>query len=309
MYEHIERNARVTWLLLAFFVLLILALGYAIGEVSDVGYAALPVAAVVAAVSATSSYLYGDRVVLAVSGAREVSHDEQPFLHNTVEGLAIAAGIPKPRVYLIADSAPNAFATGRNPQHASVAVTTGLLEKLDRLELEGVLAHEMAHIQHMDIRLSTLVVVLVGMVALVSDWFWRSMRWGGRRRSRDGGGAGALLALIAIVLAIFAPLAAQLIRFAVSRRRELLADAGGAMLTRYPAGLAGALAKLDADRDPLEVANKATAHLYIVNPLKEWGGSINALFNTHPPIEERIRRLREMAGPTGDFPPPREPSV
>jgi len=299
MYEHIERNARVTWLLLAFFVLLVLALGYAIGMVSEFGYAAVPLAAVFAAVSATTSYLYGDRVVLAVSSAREVTHDAQPLLHNTVEGLAIAAGVPKPRVYLIADSAPNAFATGRNPQHASIAVTTGLLEKLDRLELEGVIAHEMAHIQHMDIRLSTLVVVLVGTVVLVSDWFWRSMRWGGRRRSRDGGGAGAVLALLAIVLAIFAPLAAQLIRFAVSRRRELLADAGGAMLTRYPAGLASALAKLDADREPLEVANKATAHLYIVNPLKAWGGSLNAFFNTHPPIAERVRRLREMAGEPG----------
>lgn len=293
MYEQIERNARVTWLLLTLFVLLILALGYAIGQVTEVGYAAVPAAAVIAVVSASASYLYSDRVVLAISGAREVRHDEQPFLHNTVEGLAIAAGLPKPRVCVIQDSAPNAFATGRDPQHAAMAVTTGLLEKLNRLELEGVLAHEMAHIQHMDIRLSTLVVVLVGTVALVSDWFWRSMRLSGRRRSR--GGAGAVLAVAALLLAIFAPLAAQLIRFAISRRREYLADAGGAMLTRYPAGLAGALAKLDADRDPLEVANKATAHLYIVNPLKEWGGALNGLFNTHPPIDERIRRLREMA--------------
>lgn len=293
MYEQIERNARVTWLLLTLFVLLILALGYAIGQVTEVGYAAVPAAAVIAVVSASASYLYSDRVVLAISGAREVRHDEQPFLHNTVEGLAIAAGLPKPRVCVIQDSAPNAFATGRDPQHAAMAVTTWLLEKLNRLELEGVLAHEMAHIQHMDIRLSTLVVVLVGTVALVSDWFWRSMRLSGRRRSR--GGAGAVLAVAALLLAIFAPLAAQLIRFAISRRREYLADAGGAMLTRYPAGLAGALAKLDADRDPLEVANKATAHLYIVNPLKEWGGALNGLFNTHPPIDERIRRLREMA--------------
>ncbi|MBI3976383.1 MAG: M48 family metallopeptidase [Armatimonadetes bacterium] len=294
MYEQIERNARATWLLLALFVLLILALGYAIGQVTEVGYAAIPAAAVIALVSASASYFYSDRVVLGISGAREVRHDEQPFLHNAVEGLAIAAGLPKPRVYLIQDSAPNAFATGRDPQHAAMAVTTGLLEKLNRLELEGVVAHEMAHIQHMDVRLSTLVVVLVGTVALVSDWFRRSARWGGSRRSRDRGGGG-LVALVALLLAIFAPLAAQLIRFAISRRREYLADAGGAMLTRYPAGLAGALEKLDADRDPLEVANKATAHLYIVNPLKEWGGSLNGLFNTHPPIDDRIRRLREMA--------------
>ncbi len=292
MYEAIARNVRLSWLFLSLFVLLIVGLGYVFGRLYDLGYLGLVAAAVIATAAAWASYYYSDRVVLAVSQAREVTPDEYPFLHNTVEGLAIAAGLPKPRLYLIQDSAPNAFATGRDPEHAVIAVTTGVLEKLNRLELEGVIAHEMAHIEHFDIRLSTLVVVLVGIVALVSDWFWRFSRVGARGRSRDSGG-GLFLAL-AFLLAIFAPIAAQLIRFAISRQREYLADAGGAMLTRYPEGLATALEKLDTDKEPLEVANKATAHLFIVNPLKEWGGRLNGLFDTHPPIEERVRRLRGM---------------
>lgn len=292
MYEQIERNVWTSRLLLALFVLLIVGLGYVFGRLYDLGYLGLVAAVVIAAGGAWASYFYSDRIVLAISQAHELTPEEYPFLHNTVEGLAIAAGLPKPRLYLIQDSAPNAFATGRGPAHAVIAVTTGLLEKLHRLELEGVIAHEMAHIQHFDIRLSTLVVVLVGIVALVSDWFWRFGRVGGRGRSRDSGGA--LFLALAFLLAIFAPIAAQLIRFAISRQREYLADAGGAMLTRYPEGLASALEKLDADKEPLEVANKATAHLYIVNPLKEWGGTLNGLFNTHPLIEERVRRLRSM---------------
>ncbi len=291
MYEQIERNVWTSRLLLGLFVLLIVGLGYVLGRLYDLGSLGLVAAAVIATAGAGASYYYSDRIVLAISQAREVTPEEHPFLHNTVEGLAIAAGLPKPRLYLIQDSAPNAFATGRDPEHAVIVVTSGLLEKLSRLELEGVIAHEMAHIQHFDIRLSTLVVVLVGIVALVSDWFWRFGRVGGRGRSRDGGG---LFLALAFLLAIFAPIAAQLIRFAISRQREYLADAGGAMLTRYPEGLATALEKLDADREPLEVANKATAHLYIVNPLKEWGGTLNGLFNTHPPIEERVRRLRGL---------------
>jgi len=195
-------------------------------------------------------------------------------------------------LYLIGDSAPNAFATGRDPQHAAIVVTTGLLDKLDRLELEGVIAHEMAHIQNYDIRLSTIAAVLVGTVVLLSDVFLRSMRWGRRRGSRKSGSG--LLVLVGLVLAILAPLAAQLLRMAVSRNREYLADASGAMLTRFPDGLAGALEKISADPEPLEAANKATAHLYIINPLREWGGWANSLFSTHPPVEERVRRLRAM---------------
>jgi heat shock protein HtpX len=294
MYEQIERNVWTSRLLLALFILLVVALGYVLGRLYELGYVGVGAAAAVALAGAWSSYYYSDRLVLAISQAREAPPQVQPYLHNTVEGLAIAAGLPKPRVYLIQDSAPNAFATGRDPAHAVIVVTTGLLEKLNRLELEGVLAHEMSHIRHYDIRLSTLVVVLVGIVALVADWFWRFGRVGGRGRSRGGGGGGGIFLALAFLLALFAPLAAQLIRFAISRQREYLADAGAAMLTRYPEGLASALEKLTADREPLEVANKATAHLYIVNPLKEWGGRINGLFDTHPPSEERVRRLRGM---------------
>ena len=294
MYEAVEGNVRRTWVLFIAFVIIVAALGYVFGQLTELGYAGVVVAVVIAVGMAWGSYYFSDQIVLSISGARPASREEFPFLHNTAEGLAIAAGIPIPRLYVIDDSAPNAFATGRDPQHAALAVTTGLLDKLDRLELEGVIAHEMAHIQNYDIRLSTVAAILVGVVALLSDWLMRSMRWGRRRGSRDDGGAGGALVLIGLVLAILAPLFAQVLRLAISRRREYLADASGAMLTRYPEGLASALEKISADPDPLEVANKATAHLYIINPLREWGGWANGLFNTHPPLEERVRRLRAM---------------
>jgi heat shock protein HtpX len=262
------------------------------GELTQLGYAGTAVAVVLAVLSAWGSYYYSDRIVLTISGAQPAPRERYPHLYNAAEGLAIAAGIPVPRLYLIGDTAPNAFATGRDPQHAAIVVTTGLLDKLDRLELEGVLGHEMAHIQNYDIRLSTMAAVLVGVIALLSDWFLRSMRWGRRRGSRQSGGG--LLLLVGLVLALLAPLAAQLLRLAVSRNREYLADASGAMLTRYPEGLASALEKISGDPEPLEVANKATAHLYIINPLREWGGWANSLFNTHPPVEERVHRLRAM---------------
>ncbi len=293
MYEAIERNTRRTWLLFAGFIVVVVALGYLFGELTELGPAGVAVAAVVAVVGTVGGYYHSDRIVLSISGAREAPRDRYPFLHNAVDGLAIAAGVPAPRLYVIDDSAPNAFATGRDPQHSAIAVTTGLIEKLDRLELEGVIGHEMAHIQNYDIRLQTVAAVMVGTIALLSDWMLRSMRWG-RRRSGRGGSGGGVLVLVAAVLALLAPLLAGLIRVAVSRQREFMADASGAMLTRYPEGLAGALEKIGADREPLEVANKATAHLYIVNPLREWGGWANGLFNTHPPTEERVRRLRAM---------------
>ena len=292
MYEAIEGNVRRTWLLFAGFVLVVVALGYLFGQLLDLGYAGVAIALVVAVASSWASYYYSDQAVLAISGAREAPREQYPYLYNAMEGLAIAAGLPAPRLYLIDDTAPNAFATGRDPQHAAMVVTTGLLDKLDRLELEGVLAHEMSHIQNYDIRLSTLAAILVGLVALLSDWFLRSLRWGRRRGGRSEGG-GALL-LLGVALAILAPLFAQLLRLSISRNREYLADASGAMLTRYPEGLASALEKITADPEPLEAANKATAHLYIINPLREWGGWLNGLFNTHPPLEERVRRLRAM---------------
>ena len=294
MYEAIEGNVRRTWLLFVGFVLVVAALGYVFGELTELGYAGAGIAAALASLAAWSSYYYSDRIVLSISRAREAPREQYPLLFNTVEGLAIAAGVPVPGLYLIDDTAPNAFATGRDPQHAALVVTTGLLDKLDRLELEGVIAHEMAHIQNYDIRLSTIAAVLVGVIALLSDWFLRSMRWGRRRGSREGGSGSGPLVLVGIALALLAPLAAQLLRLAVSRSREYLADASGVMLTRYPEGLAAALEKISADPEPLEAANKATAHLYIINPLREWGGWANGLFNTHPPIEERLRRLRAM---------------
>jgi heat shock protein HtpX len=300
MYEAIERNVRGTWLLFGAFVLVVVAFGYVFGRVLDMGYAGVGIAVVLALAGSLASYYYSDQLVLAISRAREAPREQYPYLHNAVEGLAIAAGIPAPRVYLIDDEAPNAFATGRDPEHAAVAVTTGLLEKLNRLELEGVLAHEISHVRNYDIRLATVATVLVGVVVMLSDFFQRSMFWGRRRGRGEGGGSG-LLVLVGLALAVLAPLFAQLLRLAISRNREYLADASAAMLTRYPDGLASALEKLSADPEPLEVANKGTAHLYIINPLREWGGWANSLFNTHPPVDDRIRLLREMAG-AGDYP-------
>lgn len=293
MYEQIAANKRRSWLLIILFILLVVALGYLFGRLTYLGPIGVVIALVIAGAMTFTSYYYSDSIVLAISRARPVEKEEYPHLYNSVEGLAIAAGVPTPKMYVIDDSAPNAFATGRNPQHSAIAVTTGLLEKLNRLELEGVVAHEMSHIKNYDIRLSSLAVVLVGVVALLSDWMLRSFFWGGRR-DREGGRTGAVLFVIGLILAIVAPLIAQLIRLAVSRRREYLADADGAMLTRYPPGLANALRKLAVDTEPLEVANKATAHLYIVNPLKEHASWVNNLFETHPPIEDRIALLDAM---------------
>ena len=293
MYEQIGSNIWRSRGLIAFFVALIAGLGYLFARVTDYPEI-LPIAVVFAILSSIGSYYYSDRIVLAMSRARPATREEHAHLVNSVEGLALAAGIPAPRIYVIDDSAPNAFATGRDPNRAVICVTTGLLEKLNRLELEGVIGHEMAHIRDYDIRLVTLVAVLAGTAVLISDWLLRSMWWGSgvSRRRRTGGSP--IVLLVALVAAILAPLAASLIQLAVSRSREYLADAQGAMLTRYPDGLADALGKIAADTEPLEAANKATAHMYIVNPLKDIGGPLNALFSTHPPIEERVRRLRAM---------------
>lgn len=247
-------------------------------------------------ISALISYYFSDSITLAMSGAKQISRQSAPDLFNVVENLTIAAGLPMPRVYIIEDTAPNAFATGRDPKHAVVAVTTGILQKLNKTELEGVLAHELSHIGNYDIRLMTLVVVLVGTLTLIADWFLRASFFGGSKRDREGGNAFAVLGL---VLALISPLVAMLLQLAVSRQREFLADASGALLTRYPEGLASALEKIASDREPLEAANKATAHLYIVNPLKAHSGQDSVgwfakLFNTHPPIQERVKRLREM---------------
>lgn len=235
------------------------------------------------------SYWWSDKIVLAMSGAKEVLHDENPELYHLVENLCITAGLPVPKIYIIEDSAPNAFATGRDPQHGVICVTTGILDKLEKIELEGVLAHELSHIGNRDILLSTVVVILVGLVALMADWFRHWSIFGG---GDDNDNRNPLFMIVGILLSLLAPLAAMMIQFAISRKREFLADASGALLTRYPEGLARALEKISADKEPLEAANRATAHLYISNPFK--GNKISKLFSTHPPMEERIAALRGM---------------
>lgn len=299
MYEQISSNKRKSVFLIFFFLVLIFLLSWVFAQLFEFGRYAYVLAIVIAVVMTFGSYFASDKLVLAVSKAKPVSKQDYPHLYNVVEGLALAAGLPKPRCYIIDDTAPNAFASGRNPKNAIVVVTKGLLEKLNRVELEGVIAHEMAHIKNYDILVQTLAVVMVGVIALLSDWILRSFFWGRRGRSRSssrdrGGDIGAIIAIVGVVLAIFSPFIAQLLRFSISRKREFLADANGALLTRYPPGLASALKKLDADREPLEVANKATAHLYIVNPLKDLKGKTNKMFSTHPPIEERVSALENM---------------
>lgn len=298
IYSHIEANKRNSLLLMILFIIIVSALVEVIALALGLGHEAAIITLVVSLLFAFFSYYKSDSLVLGISQAREVKHEENPELYHLVENLCIGSGLPMPKVYIIDDTAPNAFATGRDPQHASIAVTKGLLQKLDKLELEGVLAHELSHIKNYDTRLMSIVVVLVGLVALIADVFLRYTWFGaGRRpgnRGRGEGMGGAILLLIAIVMAILAPIAAQLIKFAISRQREYLSDASGALLTRFPEGLARALGKIDADQEPLEVANKATAHLYIVNPLKGHKSSLNNLFSTHPPIKERLARLRAM---------------
>ncbi len=293
MYKQIDSNKKRTALLLALFLIFIIGLGWIFSYIFN-AFWILPVAVIFAVFQAFVSYYYSDQITLAISGAHKVPRKE-PYLklHRIVENLAITAGIPKPKVCVISDPAPNAFATGRDPEHAAIAVTTGLLEKLDKPELEGVISHEMSHIGNYDIRLMTIVVVLVGVVALLSNWFLRWSFWGGlgRRQSRGGGQIGLILILVGIVFAILAPIAAYLIQLAVSRKREFLADASGALMTRYPEGLASALEKISQDRNILRRTTKATAHLYIANPLKK---KVSSLFMTHPPVRERIIALKKM---------------
>jgi len=298
IYDRIDRNRRNTLLLLVTFVVFLAGLSIAIGIVVGLPYPYAPLLIIPFLCFALISYYSSASIALGISSARQVTKEQEPELYRTVENLCIGAGLPMPKVYVIEDSSPNAFATGRDPDHASIAVTRGLLQKLESLELEGVIAHELSHIGNYDIRVMTIVVVLVGMAALMADLMFRLTYFGaGARRGNRGKGGGAAIAVIyaiAILGAILAPIAAQMIRFAVSRQREYLADASGALLTRSPEGLARALEKIAADPDPLESANKATAHLYINNPLREHRSWLNNLFSTHPPIEERVRLLRAM---------------
>lgn len=292
MYSQITANKRKTWLLISLFTVVILLLGWVFGQWYGDAQLGIVAAVIVATVMTLFSYYQGDQVALGVSGAKEITKQQAPELYRTVENLAIASGTATPRVYIIEDPSANAFATGRDPKHASVAVTTGLLKIMDKSELEGVLAHELSHIKNYDIRVMTIVVVLVGVVILLSDWMLRSMWF--RGNDRDHKAAGVLL-LIGLVLAILSPLFAELIKLAVSRSREYLADASGALLTRYPEGLACALEKIATHDRPMKRANHATAHLFLANPFDPHvtKKKFEQLFSTHPPIEDRIRRLRQ----------------
>lgn len=297
IYSQVESNKTKTILIMAFFSLFIATVAFILGKAIGDAVTYAGVALAVSAVMSLGSYYYGDRMVLAMSGAKEAERERDFDLYTVTENLAIAAGIPKPKVYIIEDPAPNAFATGRDPRHAVVCATRGLLQKMNRRELEGVIAHEMSHVRNFDIRLMAVVTVLVGTAAFLSDWFMRMLWWGGgRRNSDDRNGSSAVFFIFGVVLALLSPVIATLIQLSISRRREFLADASGALLTRYPEGLASALEKIAADKSVLKTASNATAHLYIVNPFKgknflTW---FSSLFDTHPPIEERIKILRSM---------------
>ena len=310
-FHEIARNRRNSWILIFVVAVVLGALGGAIGGATGYGWWGVGLALVVAFFMSIGSYFAGDKLVLLSSGAKEIPQqgtpDQYKQLLNVVTEMTIAAGLPMPKVYVINDSAPNAFATGRDPKHASVAVTSGLLEKMDREELQGVLAHELSHVGNFDIRFALLVGVLVGSIALLADWFLRFTFWGGGRRSsgdndRGGGGAAAILFLVALVLAVVAPLIGRLVQLAVSRQRESLADVSAVELTRNPIGLARALRTIADDPEVLEVANRATQHLYIVNPIKSFETRAKSMWDTHPPIAERIAVLRGLAGQFGQDP-------
>lgn len=298
-YTHIGKNKWKSFFLIGFFVVLVVGIGALFGWIYPEWQVVAPTLAVLFVVpSALVSYFSSDKVALALNGAKPLDAEsslQAKKIHNLVENLAITAGLPKPKVYIINDPSPNAFATGRNPEHGSIALTTGLIERLDKAELEGVIAHELSHIGNYDILFGTIVVVLVGLIAYMSHFILRANFLGGSRRSSsDSGNAGAILVLIGLVLAILSPLIAQLIKFAVSRKREYMADASGALLTRYPEGLAGALEKIAAYPEPMRRTNSATMHLYFAGAKGKKGEKTFRLFSTHPPIEERIARLREM---------------
>ncbi len=303
MYTEVAANKRKSWLLIGVFIIIVTLLGW-IFSLAFHNQTILYFVTIFAVGYAWLSYYNSDKIALAASRAKKVEKKDAPELYRTVENLAITAGLPTPTIYIIHDDAPNAFATGRDPAHSVVCVTTGLLERLDKSELEGVIAHELSHVGNYDIRFMGLVVVLVAIIALLSDWFLRFAFWGSiggdDNNSNSGGQSQAIFMAIGIVLAILAPLIAFLVQLAVSRKREYLADASGALLTRYPAGLISALKKISGDTKPLKEANKATSSLYIVNPFranvagKDSRSWLSNLFSTHPPIEDRIKKLETM---------------
>ena len=294
IYTQQSRNTRKTWLLMSIFLVFVIGFSYLVSIVLG-NSTILYVGIVIALVMNVGSYWYSDKLVIKMTGAQPVTKEQAPELYNIVENLSITAGLPMPKIYIMNDPAPNAFATGRNPEHSAVAATTGLLQILDRTELEGVMAHEMSHIGNRDILVSTIAVVLAGFIAIISDIFLRSMLWGGGDRDNK---AGIIFIVLGIVGIILAPIAAQMIQMAVSRKREYLADASGALLTRYPEGLASALEKISANNTPMARANNATAHLFIADPFgsekRTFGQKISGLFKSHPPAADRIKILRGM---------------
>lgn len=298
-WDHVSGNIFKTWLIMFLFSVFTVAIVYifarALGAGEAGGLSLVGFALIFAGIMNFVSYWYSDRIVLSMSGAKPIKKEDNPQLYRMVENLCIAAGLPLPKIYIMNESAPNAFATGRDPKHAAIAFTTGILERLDKHELEGVTAHELSHVGNRDTLVMTVVSVLVGMIAILADIFMRSLWFGGNNRDRGGGG---IYMILAIAAAILAPLAATLIRLAISRRRELLADASGVLLTRYPQGLASALQKISSSHTQMKAAHSGTAHLFIVNPLKgkSAGAWLAGLFNTHPPLELRVKALREMEG-------------
>ncbi|HUS60113.1 MAG TPA: M48 family metallopeptidase [Nevskiaceae bacterium] len=298
VYEQIDRNKRRSFVIMFLFVVFITLTVWAFSQILDYGLGMVGFALILAGIMSFSSYWWGDKLILALSQARPADRKKDFHFFTVAENLAMAAQIPMPRLYVIKDTATNAFATGRDPQHAVVCATTGLLAKLDRTELEGVVAHELSHVKNYDTRLMSVVVILVGMVTLLADWFLRGTQIGGRGRESKAGNLKAALFVVGLLLVLLSPLIARLIQLAISRRLEFLADASATKLTRFPDGLARALEKISADKEPLEAANKATAHLYIANPLKNRHDKIGwfaNLFNTHPPVGERIKALRQMS--------------
>lgn len=281
--------------MMAFFIAFITFVAYIFGRASGYGLSWVGMALVISGFISFGGYFWSDKLVLLISGAHEIKEKDNPLLFRTVENLCIGAGLPMPKIYLINDTAPNAFATGRDPNHAVVCVTSGLLDKLDKLELEGVIAHELSHIKDYDTRLMGIVAILVGMVAFLADWFMRSLWWG-RNDREEKSSVQSVFIVLGIIFAILSPIIASLIQLAISRRREFLADASGALLTRYPEGLASALEKISQDKEVLEAATNATAHLYIINPFKgkNFSSWFSGLFDTHPAAEERIKLLRSM---------------
>lgn len=287
MYSQIDSNKRKTAILIGIFLALIIGIGYYLNAFLGYGYETVVIAVVISSLMSIFSYYASDKIALASTGAKEITQEQNPYLFRMVENLCISQGLPIPRIYIIPSPALNAFATGRDPKHASIAVTTGIIEALENEELEGVIAHELSHVKNYDIRVMTIVVVLVGSIGLIADIVFRSHLFGGKNSENKGNGIFMILGIVALIIS---PIVAELIKLAVSRKREYLADASGALMTRYPEGLARALEKISGSKIPFDKANSATAHLFISNPLK--GKTFSSFFSTHPPIEERIKRLR-----------------